>query len=301
MSRPDDRGDVASPNVAKDESKAGEVDELFAVRPEDFVAARNALVKRLKAAGERDRAGEVATWRRPTPIDWALNQVARDDADAIDRFTGAAAAAQEAQAAALSGRGEDLRAAVAEVRESSATVAALAAAALAGQGRPTASARAAVSTRLAEIAAEPSLAAQLAHGRLGAGAVEADGAFGFGAAEDGPTPAPARRASAPPRRARVQPEPGTDSAQARKQAAAEAKRERERARAVEKAERADASAQDALATATEALKQAEGELAALQTQLDRAQRARDKATTEHARRRDAADVAAAALEKARQL
>ncbi len=175
------------------------MDELFAVRPEDFVAARNALVKRLKAAGERDRAAEVATWRRPTPIDWALNQVARDDADAIDRFTGAAAAAQEAQAAALSGRGEDLRAAVAEVRESSATVAALAAAALAGQGRPTASARAAVSTRLAEIAAEPSLAAQLAHGRLGAGAVEADGAFGFGAAEDGPTPAPARRASAPHR------------------------------------------------------------------------------------------------------
>ena len=180
--------------MAKDDTdRATEVDELFAVRPEEFVATRNALVKRLKAAGEHERAAEVATWRRPTPIDWALNQVARDDADAIDRFTDAAGAAQDAQAAALSGRREDLRAAVAAVRESSATVAALAAATLAGQGRPTASARAAVSTRLAEIAAEPPLAEQLAQGRLGAGVVEAEGAFGLGAARMGRRLRPGRR------------------------------------------------------------------------------------------------------------
>ena len=294
--------------MAKDDTdRVTEVDELFAVRPEEFVATRNALVKRLKAAGERERAAEVATWRRPTPIDWALNQVARDDADAIDRFTDAAGAAQDAQAAALSGRREDLRAAVAAVRESSATVAALAAATLAGQGRPTASARAAVSTRLAEIAAEPSLAEQLAHGRLGAGVVEAEGVFGLGAAEDGSAPAPRvspRRTQAQPgreaRRRGPRQADGPDSAEVRKQAAAEAKREREQARAVEKAERADAAAQRALTVAVEALEQAEAECAAARAQLDRAERARDKAAAEHARRRDAADAAAEALEQARQ-
>ena len=112
--------------MARDEGDHGaDVDELFAVPPDEFVAARNALVKRLKAAGERDRAAEIAAWRRPTPVDWALNQVARDDAEAVERFIETAAAARDAQAAALSGRREDLRAAVAEVRESSATVAAL--------------------------------------------------------------------------------------------------------------------------------------------------------------------------------
>lgn len=290
--------------MAKQEGGAdADVDELFSVRPEEFVAARNALVKSLKAAGERERAVDVAAWRRPTPIDWALNQVARDDADAIDRFTGAAAAAQKAQASALSGRREDLRAAVAGVRESSATVAALAAAALAGQSRATASARAAVSTRLAEIAAEPSLAAQLAEGRLGAGVVEAEGAFGFGAVEEGPARASAR-APAPragSRRTRAQPDDGKDAAQAHKQAAAEAKHAREQARAVEKAERANDAAQGALAAATEALEQAEAECATARAQLDRAERARAKASTEHGRRRDAADVAAAALDQARQL
>jgi hypothetical protein len=294
--------------VARDEGDhSADVDELFAVEPEEFVATRNALVKRLKAAGERDRAAEIATWRRPTPIDWALNQVARDDAEAVGRFVETAAAARDAQTAALSGRREDLRAAVAEVRESSATVSALAAAVLAGQGRPTAPARAAVSTRLAEIAAELSLAAQLASGRLGAGAVETEGVFELGA-EDGAVAAPVKRKT-PARAARDKtggtaeraPTDRADRAAAKKQAAAEAKREREHARAVEKAERADASAQAALTTAVEALQRAEAEVAEARRHLDRAEREREKAAAERDRRRDAALTAAEALEHAQQL
>jgi hypothetical protein len=285
-----------------------DVDELFAVPPEEFVSTRNALVKRLKAAGERDRAAEIATWRRPTPIDWALNQVARDDREAIGRFVETAAAGRDAQAAALSGRREDLRAAVAEVRESSATVAALAAAVLAGQGRPTAPVRAAVSTRLAEIAADPSLAEQLAAGRLGAGTVETDGVFALGGAEDGAAAVPASRERAParPRRgapsapAAHAPTDRAERAQAKKQAAAEAKRERERARAVEKAERAAASAQAALAAATESLERAEADCATARKALDRAEREREKAVAEHDRRREAALDAAGALEQAQQ-
>jgi hypothetical protein len=294
--------------VARHEGDHGaDVDELFTVPPDEFVATRNALTKRLKAAGERDRAAEIATWRRPTPIDWALNQVARDDAEAVERFTETATAARDAQAAALSGRREDLRAAVAEVRESSATVSALAAAVLAGQGRPTAPARAAVSTRLAEIAAEPSLAAQLAAGRLGAGAVEAEGVFELARDEDDAA-APGRR----PTRTRVGDDQArapaehtaTDRAgraEAKKQAAADAKRERERARAVEKAERADASARVALATANEALERAEAACAAARKELDRSEREREKAVAERDRRRDAALAAAEALEHAQQL
>jgi colicin import membrane protein len=196
---------------------------------------------------------------------------------------------------------------VAEVREASATLSALAAAVLAGQGRPTAPARAAVSTRLAEIAAEPSLTAQLASGRLGAGAVETEGVFELGA-EDGAVAASAKRKT-PARAGRDKPgvtaerapTDRADRAAAKKHAAAEAKRERERAKAIEKAERAGASAQTALTTATEALQQAEAQVAEAHKQLDRAEREREKAAAERDRRRDAALKAAEALEYAQQL
>ncbi len=53
-------------------------DQLYAVRPEDFVAARSVLVKQLKAEGRKDEAAAVAKLRRPSVAAWALNQVARE-------------------------------------------------------------------------------------------------------------------------------------------------------------------------------------------------------------------------------
>ena len=269
--------------MAKDESSAARGGRALRRQAGGLRRRPQRAGQAAEGGGERDRAAEVATWRRPTPIDWALNQVARDDADAIDRFTEAAAAAQEAQAAALSGRGEDLRAAVAGVRESSATVAALAAAALAGQGRPTASARAAVEhaagrdrrRALAGRAARP----RPVGCRCGGGRRRVRVRCGRGWAD-----ACARTARVGARRAA----PGCSQSLARTPPRPASRRQQRRsvnASGPAPSRRPNGptpSAQDALATATEALEQAEGELAALQTQLDRAQRARDKATAEHA-------------------
>src|SRR6476619_1232680 len=87
---------------------------LYGTRPEEFVAARGALVKELRAAKARDAAREVATWRRPSVADWGLNLVARRGDAVVADFLGAAATAREAQGGALDGRAgtPDLRAAV---------------------------------------------------------------------------------------------------------------------------------------------------------------------------------------------
>ena len=80
------------------------VDDLFVVPPEEFVAARNALAKQLRAGGERERAAEVAALRRPSVPDWALNVVAHGQAGELEPFFEAAQESREAQRAAASGR-----------------------------------------------------------------------------------------------------------------------------------------------------------------------------------------------------
>jgi hypothetical protein len=69
-----------------------EADALFDVPPDEFVAARNALAKELRAAGERDVAAVVAKLKRPTATAHALNQVARRQPDLVDTALAARAA-----------------------------------------------------------------------------------------------------------------------------------------------------------------------------------------------------------------
>jgi hypothetical protein len=61
-----------------------EPDDLFALRPEEFTAARNALAKRLKSEGQAGRAAEVQALRRPTATAWALNQLARQRPELVN-------------------------------------------------------------------------------------------------------------------------------------------------------------------------------------------------------------------------
>ncbi len=83
---------------------ATEVDELFTMAPAEFVAARNALAKALKADGHRDEAAAVAALRRPTVPDWALNSVALQDPDVVADAVDAAEHLRSVQAAALGTR-----------------------------------------------------------------------------------------------------------------------------------------------------------------------------------------------------
>jgi hypothetical protein len=93
-----------------------DVDRLYAVRPEEFTAARNALAKELKTAGDKAAAAEIAKLRRPSVGAWALNQVARQHPDLVEAALEAGAGLRLASEAAASGDASGLRAATAAER-----------------------------------------------------------------------------------------------------------------------------------------------------------------------------------------
>jgi hypothetical protein len=88
--------------------------DLFAVPPAEFVAARDALAKELRAGGREAEAKEVASLRRPTAPVWAVNQLARRAPAEVDELLDSSERLQKAQ---LRGAGGDeLRAAMAGQR-----------------------------------------------------------------------------------------------------------------------------------------------------------------------------------------
>lgn len=80
-----------------------EVDALFTVAPDEFTAARDGLVKRLRAGGERDAAKSVAGLRRPKLAAWAVNHLVRADRPAVEALLESGAAVREQQRRLLSG------------------------------------------------------------------------------------------------------------------------------------------------------------------------------------------------------
>ncbi|RFS81149.1 hypothetical protein D0T12_33900 [Actinomadura spongiicola] len=61
-------------------------DELYGVRPAEFVATRKRLVEDAKAAGDAPLAKRVGALRRPTLSAWAVNLLARSAADELGRL-----------------------------------------------------------------------------------------------------------------------------------------------------------------------------------------------------------------------
>ena len=57
--------------------------ELYALAPEDFVAARTALVKQARAAKDKPLADAIGALRKPTRTAWVVNLLARDDPGAV--------------------------------------------------------------------------------------------------------------------------------------------------------------------------------------------------------------------------
>jgi hypothetical protein len=60
--------------------------ELYLVPPGQFVAARDELVRRAKAAGNPDLARQLGHLRRPTRSAWLVNLLARHDRTELDRL-----------------------------------------------------------------------------------------------------------------------------------------------------------------------------------------------------------------------
>ncbi|HEY2298661.1 MAG TPA: hypothetical protein VGH43_13090 [Jatrophihabitans sp.] len=79
-------------------SRAAEIaDELYALSPDEFTAARDTAAKQARDDGDRDLAAEVKQFRRPTVGAWLVNQVVRADDDRLDQLLDLGAALREAQ------------------------------------------------------------------------------------------------------------------------------------------------------------------------------------------------------------
>lgn len=84
------------------------LDELYGLPPEEFIAARDAAAKQLKASGApRELLSVVKGARRPTVAAWLLNTLARERADQVQPFLQLGEGLREAQATL---QGDQLRA-----------------------------------------------------------------------------------------------------------------------------------------------------------------------------------------------
>ena len=154
-----------------------EGDELFRRRPDEFTAARNALVKRLRSEGRSDLAARVSGLRRPPLTAWALNQLARLHPETIEGVIGAGDRLREAMEQAIRGDRSGFQQAQADERTAIQTAVGVAAGLLAeGGGKDTEAARQRLTETLRAATVEPEVADQVRRGVL-----EADlSAPGFG-------------------------------------------------------------------------------------------------------------------------
>ena len=74
-----------------------EIARLYTLPLAEFTPARNALAARLRKAGQADEAEAVKTLKKPTPLVWAINQVARQEPAAIRDFLEAVARLRSTQ------------------------------------------------------------------------------------------------------------------------------------------------------------------------------------------------------------
>jgi hypothetical protein len=72
--------------------------ELYALPPAEFTAARNTMVKDARSRGEKDTAQRIARFAKPSASAWAVNQLVRNDPDAVDELIGLGGTLREAQA-----------------------------------------------------------------------------------------------------------------------------------------------------------------------------------------------------------
>jgi hypothetical protein len=92
---------------------------LYQLPLEQFVATRDQLARRLRAAGDRTTARQIAALRRPPVSAWAANQLAHAAPNAMAELLDAGAALRQAQQDAVAGQpgaARQLRTATAHLR-----------------------------------------------------------------------------------------------------------------------------------------------------------------------------------------
>src|SRR5215218_3060404 len=97
--RRDRRGDGVDLVAMADDPAA----HLYGLDLEQFIGARDALAKELRASGDRDGATAVKKLAKPTRAAWAVNRLVRDRPDEIAALVAAGAALAGAQEQLLDG------------------------------------------------------------------------------------------------------------------------------------------------------------------------------------------------------
>ncbi len=83
--------------MASDRNVDEIADELYALPPEEFIAARDEQAATAKAAGDRALAEQITALRRPTKAAWVANQLARQRPAELDGLLNLSAALGDAQ------------------------------------------------------------------------------------------------------------------------------------------------------------------------------------------------------------
>ena len=250
-------------------------DELYALHPDVFAAARDEQVRQARARKEAALAKELAALRRPTLSAWVVNRLWRAEREAVEGLFGIAEGLARAQA---QGSGQALRELTARRREAEAALMrrAQALAEEAGVKVTPTIAREAQDT-LAAALARPEVAAEIRAGRLVKPATYA----GFGElmvamppaaprerpraaapppkpdARNRPASAPAVRPRAAPTAAEPRPAPTTPKADDRAETAAQRVAAERRALAERRVELARATLETAVASLAEEARAAE--------------------------------------------
>lgn len=224
-------------------------DELYALDPSGFVAARTTRVAEAKASKDREAATAIARLKKPTVVGWAVNLLARELPDEVDAVLALGDALQTAQrrldAETLRGLTEQRQRLVRSLTTRAQKL-------VREHGRAlNESALREVSQTLHAAMADRELADTVRRGRLlGAATYSGFGPSGLEAVEDRPESHPGNRN----RESEGEGEGGREAERA-------AERERERAQLAAAAARAEAEA------AREALSAAEDELARIRSDV----------------------------------
>lgn len=145
------------------------IEALYALRPEEFIAARDTLAAELKDHGKLASSSTVKRLRKPTVAAWALNQLTRRNAEDVAELLEVGERMRAAQEAALGGGGGDeLRSATAARRDVLRRLVAAAPGGDAGE----------LEAALSAAALDPDLGEELRVGRLSSLPATADAGFG---------------------------------------------------------------------------------------------------------------------------
>jgi hypothetical protein len=296
------------------------LDRLFEVPLESFVAERDALVKALRAEGDRALAREATAMKRPTAAAWMLDQLVRSgESVALDALA-AAERLGAAQTAALDGDRSGLQAAMSAYRTAVEQLLGHVRRKLRPGGKaPTQAALEHLRELVLATAGDPDLAAIARAGRLVEDPEPAD-PFGLGVAPPAEEAVPrSRRETAPDRgkdRAPAEPRgkerapagprgkerPTAEARRREEREAAEARRREEReaaeARRREEREAAEAALDEAaraVAARRRDARAADDTLSAARAALDQAKSAAQDAEAAAAEARDALAAAEGAL------